>query len=87
MVPLPAFIESSMTTKVRSTNKALEGLYTPGEIALIAALSLNLRLDYFGGDVARFKKALRGETASNQQAHDLPISAWEETGEFFASKH
>eukprot|EP00971_Amphidinium_carterae_P030977 609409-Amphidinium_carterae.1 len=45
---LTAFIESSMTTKVRGTNRALEGPYTPGEIAL----SLNLRLDYFGGDLS-----------------------------------
>eukprot|EP00971_Amphidinium_carterae_P162606 3223538-Amphidinium_carterae.1 len=80
---LTAFMELTMTSKVRSTNKALEGLYTPGEIAQ----ALNLRLEYYGGDVARFEKTLRGEIASNQQEHGLPISAWEETGDFFASKH
>eukprot|EP00971_Amphidinium_carterae_P100362 1984740-Amphidinium_carterae.2 len=76
-------MESRMQTTVRSTSKACEGLFTPREIAL----ALGIKLDYYAGDVARSEAALHQEIATNQAAHDVPITAWSTEPDFFTSRH
>eukprot|EP00971_Amphidinium_carterae_P316185 6284914-Amphidinium_carterae.1 len=80
---LTGFLESKLQTCIQTTQRRQEGVFTPCDIAR----ELRICLEFYKGDVEKFERAIRKELAGNQEAHGVPVTAWLECEDFFASKH